>query len=159
MRPWRPLRLRSAKTDPIRRVVVARRWPRLGWDSGFCRITFSRGSAMLVQNRSNMKRLTAIVILIAAAAAPVMASAQGGIRGFAGDQDQAREGVRSGRQAPLSRVLQMIGSRYPGRHLNTTLGDAGGRPAYFVQWQLENGRVIVFVVDAESGQIMGRQGG
>jgi len=114
---------------------------------------------MLVQNRSNMKRLTAIVILIAAAAAPVMASAQGGIRGFAGDQDQAREGVRSGRQAPLSRVLQMIGSRYPGRHLNTTLGDAGGRPAYFVQWQLENGRVIVFVVDAESGQIMGRQGG
>ena len=53
----------------------------------------------------------------------------------------------------------MIGARYPGRHLNTTMGDAGGRPAYFVQWQLENGRVVVFMVDAESGQIVGRQGG
>ena len=106
-----------------------------------------------------MKRFAVLAVLIAAATAPVDVQAQGGIRGFAGDQDQAREGVRSGRQAPLSRVLQMIGSRYPGRHLNTTLGDAGGRPAYYVQWQMENGRVVVFVVDAESGQIMGRQGG
>lgn len=123
------------------------------------KITFSRGSVTLAQNRFVMKRLVALALVLAAATAPAMASAQGGIRGFAGDQDQARDGVRSGRQAPLSRVLQMIGSRYPGRHLNTTLGDAGGRPAYFVQWQMENGRVVVFVVDAESGQIMGRQGG
>ena len=94
-----------------------------------------------------MKFFAILAVLIAAATAPVVAQAQGGIRGFAGDQDQARERVRSGRQAPLSRVLQMIGSRYPGRHLNTTLGDAGGRPAYYVQWQME------------SGQIMGRQGG
>jgi uncharacterized membrane protein YkoI len=79
--------------------------------------------------------------------------------GGRGEQDQARDGVRSGRQAPLSRVLQMIGARYPGRHLNTSMGDAGGRPAYYVQWQMENGRVVVFVVDAESGQIIGRQGG
>lgn len=123
------------------------------------KIAFSRGSVAPAQNRSVMKHLAALAIMIAAATAPVVAQAQGGIRGFAGDQDQAREGVRSGRQAPLSRVLQMIGSRYPGRHLNTTLGDAGGRPAYYVQWQMENGRVVVFVVDAESGQIIGRQGG
>jgi uncharacterized membrane protein YkoI len=59
----------------------------------------------------------------------------------------------------LQSVLQMIGARYPGRHLNTSMGDAGGRPAYYVQWQMENGRVVVFVVEAESGQIIGRQGG
>jgi uncharacterized membrane protein YkoI len=53
----------------------------------------------------------------------------------------------------------MIAARTPGRHLNTTMGDAGGRPAYFVQWQLPNGSVVIFVVDAESGQIIGRQGG
>jgi len=76
-----------------------------------------------------------------------------------GEQDQAREAVRAGRQAPLSRVLQMIGQRTPGRHLNTTLGDAGGRPAYFIQWQMPDGRVTVFVVDASSGQMIGRQGG
>lgn len=109
-----------------------------------------------------MKWLFALAAVCAAAAAPVAAVAQDSRPVFGagrGDQDQAREGVRSGRQAPLSRVLQMIGSRFPGRHLNTTMGDAGGRPAYFVQWQMENGRVVVFVVDAESGQVIGRQGG
>ena len=45
------------------------------------------------------------------------------------------------------------------RQLNTTQGDAGGRPAYFVQWQTNDGRVIIFVVDAQSGQIISRQGG
>ena len=123
------------------------------------KIVFSRGSVAPAQNGHVMKIFAILAVLIVAATAPVVAQAQGGVRGFAGDQDQAREGVRSGRQAPLFRVLQMIGSRYPGRHLNTTLGDAGGKPAYYVQWQMENGRVVVFVVDAETGQIMGRQGG
>lgn len=110
-----------------------------------------------------MKRLLAFAVLLAAAAAPAAAGAQDFGRPALGvgrfDPDQAREGARSGRQAPLSRVLAMLAARYPGRHLNTTMGDAGGRPAYFVQWQMENGRVVVFVVDAESGQVMGRQGG
>jgi uncharacterized membrane protein YkoI len=39
------------------------------------------------------------------------------------------------------------------------MGEAGGRPAYYVQWQTTDGRVVIFVVDAESGQIIGRQGG
>ena len=76
-----------------------------------------------------------------------------------GDQDQAREGVRTGRQVPLSKILQAIAARNPGRHLNTTLGDSGGKTAYFIQWQLDDGQVVVFVVDAENGHILGRQGG
>lgn len=108
-----------------------------------------------------MKRLAAIVAALLCAAAAPAAVAQGrpDFGASRGDQDQAREGVRSGRQAPLSRVLQSIEARTPGRHLNTRQGDAGGRPAYFVQWQLPDGRVVVFVVDAESGQVIGRQGG
>ena len=93
---------------------------------------------------------------------PVTAPAQEGrpvLGAGRGDQDQAREGVRSGRQVPLSRVLSMLSSRYPGRHLNTSMGEQGGRAAYFVQWQMEGGRVVVFVVDAEGGQVIGRQGG
>ena len=63
-------------------------------------------------------------------------------------------------QAPLSRVLAMLAQRYPGKQLNTTMGESGGRPAYFVQWQrAKDGRVVVFVVDAESGQVIGQQGG
>ena len=94
-----------------------------------------------------MKRLLLIIALFAAAAPPVAAVAQEG------------GPPAAGRQAPLSRVLATIAARQPGRHLNTTMGDAGGRPAYFVQWQLPDGRVVIFVVDAESGQIIGRQGG
>ena len=110
-----------------------------------------------------MKRLFALAVLALAAAGPTVAAAQDYGRPVLGagrgDQDQAREGVRSGRQVPLPRVLAMLSSRYPGRHLNTTMGDAGGRPAYFVQWQMQDGRVVVFVVDAETGQVIGRQGG
>jgi len=102
-----------------------------------------------------MKRLFALAVLAAAVTTPVVAEARDRdmmvLTG--GGQDQAR------RQVPLSRVLSMLASRYPGRHLNSTMGDAGGRPAYYVQWQMENGRVVVFVVDAESGQVIGRQGG
>jgi uncharacterized membrane protein YkoI len=96
-----------------------------------------------------MKRLFVISALLAALAGPVGAAAQ-----EAGAAPPA-----AGRQAPLSRVLAMIAQRQPGRHLNTTMGEAGGRPAYFVQWQTSDGRVVIFVVDAESGQIIGRQGG
>jgi uncharacterized membrane protein YkoI len=106
-----------------------------------------------------MRRLLLIVALLLAA--PLGAAAQPWPDYGAGgsDQDRARDAVRSGRQAPLSRVLAMIAQRTPGRHLNTTQGEMGGRPVYFVQWQTPNGRVIIFIVDAESGAIMGRQGG
>ena len=92
-----------------------------------------------------MKRFLVIAALLAAAApAPAVYA-----------QDLDRPGAC--RQVPLSRVLETIASRTPGRHLNTSMGDAGGRPAYFVQWQTPDGRVMVFIVDACSGQIIGRQ--
>jgi uncharacterized membrane protein YkoI len=102
-----------------------------------------------------MKRHLLIAALLLGALAPAAADAQDPSGGGRGDQGS----TRSGRQVPLSRVLATIAQRTPGRHLNTTLGDAGGRPAYFVQWQTASGRVVVFIVDAESGQIVGQQGG
>ncbi|HZZ68293.1 MAG TPA: hypothetical protein VFE18_08975 [Phenylobacterium sp.] len=64
-----------------------------------------------------------------------------------------------GRQMPLSRVLKTLAHRYKGKQLNTTMGEAGGRPAYLVQWQLGNGRITVFTVDAQTGQVLAKQGG
>ncbi|MCR5878864.1 PepSY domain-containing protein [Phenylobacterium sp. J367] len=94
-----------------------------------------------------MKRLLVIAALLGAFAAPVAAEAQA-----------ARiVPVQNGRLVPLPRVLETIGQQMPGRHLNTTMGDAGGRPAYFVQWQTPDGRVMVIVVDAQTGRIVGRQ--
>lgn len=110
-----------------------------------------------------MKRLLVIAALMTAA--PAVADAQPypdygrPAYGGRGDQDAARAAVRGGRQVPLSAVIANIAARTPGRQLNTTQGDAGGRPAYFVQWQTNDGRVIIFVVDAQSGQIISRQGG
>ena len=109
-----------------------------------------------------MKRFLALAVLLAVAGGQAASAAQDTrpvLGAGRGDQDQARQGVKSGRQVPLSRVLAMLAQRYPGRHLNTSMGDQGGRAAYFVQWQMADGRVVVFVVDAESGQVIGRQGG
>src|SRR5258705_13194447 len=96
-----------------------------------------------------MKRIliAAALLSVAATATPVTA------------QPAPRAEAQAGRQAPLSRVLAMIAQRYPGRQLNTTMGEAGGRPAYLIQWQMaKDGRVVMFTVDAESGQIIGQQG-
>lgn len=99
-----------------------------------------------------MKRHLLIAALLLGALAPAAAVAQ--------DPSGGR-GESSARcaQVPLSRVLAMIAQRTPGRHLNTTPGESGGRPAYFVQWQMANGRVMVFIVDACSGAMIGQQGG
>jgi uncharacterized membrane protein YkoI len=93
-----------------------------------------------------MKSHLLIAALLFGALAPATATAQ--------DQGAARCV-----QVPLSRVLASIAQHTPGRHLNTTPGESGGRPAYFVQWQTANGRVMVFIVDACSGAIIGQQGG
>lgn len=101
-----------------------------------------------------MKRLFALAVLALVAAGPAVAEAQASGRSVLGfGQDRGASGPR----APLAQVLRELERRYPGRHLNTTTGDHRGRPAYFVQWQMENGQVVVFVVDAESGQVIGRQ--
>lgn len=103
--------------------------------------------------------IAALLLVTAAPAASLAQDARPSLGAGRDDQDQAREAVRSGRQIPLARVVQTIKARTPGRLLNATTGDQGGRPAYFVQWQQTNGRVVVFIVDAETGAVLGQQGG
>ncbi len=107
-----------------------------------------------------MKRHLLLVALLLGALAPAAAASAYGRLGDGrlGDGRGAFVLVAGG-QVPLSRVLAMIAQRTPGRPLNTTLGESGGRTAYFVQWLMSNGRVVVFIVDAESGAVMGQQGG
>jgi uncharacterized membrane protein YkoI len=69
-------------------------------------------------------------------------------------QASAREAVKEGRQAPLSSVLKTIAKSHPGRQLNTTMGQSGGRAVYLVQWQLANGQIKVFTVDAQTGGLL-----
>lgn len=89
---------------------------------------------------------------IAAALIALAAPAAGHAAGMsAAAYEQAR--------VSLPQILAQIARSTPGRHLNTTQGEVGGRPVFFVQWQTAEGRVVVFIVDAASGQIIGRQGG
>jgi uncharacterized membrane protein YkoI len=107
-----------------------------------------------------------LAILALAVAAPGAASAQrypdndrSSYGAGRGDQDDAREAVRGGRQVPLATVIRQIAVRVPGRQLNTTMGEYAGRLVYYVQWQTTNNQVIIFIADAQTGQIIGQQGG
>jgi uncharacterized membrane protein YkoI len=89
-----------------------------------------------------MKRILLAAALACAAVGATPVVAQPGAQGAV-------------RQAPLSRVLAMLAQRWPGKQLNTQMGDSGGRPTYVIRWQMaKDGRVVEFVVDAESGQLL-----
>ena len=73
--------------------------------------------------------------------------------------DEARQGVRAGRLAPLGRVIDQIRRRAPGRQLDAGLEtDAGGRSVYRVRWAGADGRRSDYIVDAETGRILGVDG-
>ncbi len=101
-----------------------------------------------------MKFRTAILVALAlASSAPEMAAAQG--RGRGGGQNEAYDARREGRIVPLEQVISQIQRRVGGRLLDADLQDRGGRPIYIVRWSTDDGRRIDFVVDAQSGAIIG----
>jgi uncharacterized membrane protein YkoI len=59
---------------------------------------------------------------------------------------------------PLSQVFETINAQEPGTQLDTNTVVENGRTIYVVRWQASRGRIIIFRVDAETGQIIGRQG-
>lgn len=76
------------------------------------------------------------------------------------DQNDAREGVRSGRILPLGKVLRNVHARYPGQLLDAQLVDAGGRPVYLIKLMTPDGNVGIVSADAATGDILDyRQGG
>ena len=102
-----------------------------------------------------MKTIRAIIVAAALAAAlPGAASAQHRPDSLGADwraqSDQARGGVQSGQLVPLSRVIDMIGRRVPGRVLDAGLEGSN----YRVRWAAADGRRIDFIVDARTGQIL-----
>jgi hypothetical protein len=58
---------------------------------------------------------------------------------------------------PLMQVLESINAQEPGTQLDTNTVVENGRTIYVVRWQASRGRIIIFRVDAETGQILGRQ--
>ena len=96
-----------------------------------------------------IRRTLIAAFLLAAAPMSVLAGPDRG-------PEPGREAPQAGAQVPLSSVLKKIAQQYPGKQLNTTMGQSGGRAVYLVQWQLTNGRIVVFTVDAQTGQVVGQ---
>lgn len=63
----------------------------------------------------------------------------------------------------LREVAQIISSQVPGSLSDADLSNNGGRQVYIVRWEpsdpAKRGRIIIFVVDAQTGQILERKGG
>lgn len=70
------------------------------------------------------------------------------------DERQDFRGRGEGRRAPLQQVLRSIESRTPGRLLDASAQDLGGRAVYRVRWATDDGRRLDYLVDAVSGQIL-----
>jgi uncharacterized membrane protein YkoI len=101
-------------------------------------------------------RLAIAAAIIALQGAPAFAAAQDERPALGAGQGDV---ARSARLIPLSKVIAMIQARTPGQYLNTTMGDQGGRPVYRIQWRMRDGRMAVFIVDAETGAMLGQEGG
>jgi hypothetical protein len=75
--------------------------------------------------------------------------------GWSPQQDAVRAGVRQKLYVPLGQAIESIRRRGPGRELDAGLEQWRGRPAYRVRWAEPDGRRIDYMVDAESGAILG----
>ncbi len=67
------------------------------------------------------------------------------------------------RTISLREIREIIASQIPGDIQDARLIDDGGRKVYEVRWQPSDpqlrGRIMIFIVDAETGQILSRRGG
>jgi uncharacterized membrane protein YkoI len=108
-------------------------------------------------------RAAYLLCALAAALAPVGASAQPGGdslgAGWRQQQEEARKGVQRGQFLPLGQIIDAIRRRTPGRQLDAGLeAGPGGRQVYRVRWAAMDGRRIDYLVDAETGAIVRADG-
>jgi hypothetical protein len=124
-----------------------------------------------LKDRRMRTALASLLAVVALASAPALAlaqpappnSGQGGEYDSLGadwgaQQDEARALVAQGRYVRLSRVIEEIKSRTPGRQLDAGLEQSGGKPVYRVRWAATGGRRIDYIVDATTGAILSSEG-
>jgi uncharacterized membrane protein YkoI len=115
-----------------------------------------------VQNLSviddHMKTNVAISLALAASLTCGLAQPAFAGKGSAWSYGRTSYTQMAASAVPLSQVLAAINAQEPGTQLDTNTVVENGRTIYIVRWQAARGRIIIFRVDAETGQIIGRQG-
>ena len=123
----------------------------------------------LACNLEPMKKLFALLVstsllaslsLVGPAQAGRITAAPPSLSGLVFREDRRNGGLfqLASQIVPLGQVLEMINAIEPGNQLDTQIVTENGRPFYIVRWQASRGRIMIFKVDAQSGQIVGRQG-
>ena len=73
---------------------------------------------------------------------------------YRGEQDEAREGVRSGQIKSMGWIVGRLQGR-GGRMLDANLGQGpNGQPVYRVIWASPDGRRVDYIIDARTGAIL-----
>ena len=61
---------------------------------------------------------------------------------------------------PLEAILANIARNYPGYHIDVNGPfESDGRFVYRIKWLTPDGRVLIIIADAQTGQILGVRGG
>lgn len=94
-----------------------------------------------------MRYLLAIPLLLL----PLAVSADQG-------HDRARQALREGRVLPLTAIIERAQKAQPGDVLEVELEDEHGRLIYEVKVIDPSGKVIEVLLDASTGEVIGRKG-
>lgn len=80
---------------------------------------------------------------------------RGGSEYYRGEQDEARDGVRSGSIKPMGWVVGRLERSRAGRMLDAQLEQGpSGRPVYRVIWAGADGRRSDIIIDAQTGAVL-----
>jgi len=96
-------------------------------------------------------RFALLAALIALLVPPM--AAQGWGQSFS--PDQARDARQSGDIVPLRDILRRLEREYGGEYLDAELySREGGGSEYRIDWKTGDGRIVRFVVNAQTGRVI-----
>ena len=100
-----------------------------------------------------MKKMLAILLVTALAAAPLPVMAQGK-HGNSFSADEARNARDKGDVIPLRDIFRRLKNRYGGYQVDANLYNRGGGQVYVIDWMTDKGERIQVTVDAKTGRIL-----
>ena len=99
-----------------------------------------------------MKRIIASLFLVASLGTPIVAA-----QSWAADD--ARSARQNGDIIPLAKIIKELKREHGGQYLEAELfSKPGGGSEYHIAWE-KNGRKLLFVVNAQSGDLIRTSGG
>lgn len=101
--------------------------------------------------------LALALVLVAPAAPPALAREEA-LRPFPAAAAALRLAQQGQRLVPLEVVIERLRQRYSGDKLDARILERPGAVLYEIKWLTAEGRKLVIVVDAESGNVVATEG-